>query len=70
MASAAVATLRATSLLEEHDVEVEPESGAFVSLTSHARSTTEFTLIALGRHGEELDRIDYRDPWARERERR
>ena len=63
MASAAVATLRATSLLEEHDIEIEPESGAFVALTAHLPSTTEFTLTALGHHGEELDRIDYRDPW-------
>lgn len=61
-----MAVIRATSTTDEHDVDVDEGSGAFVALTVHLPDATEFRLTALDRDAHELDHIDYRDPWSRD----
>jgi hypothetical protein len=64
VATTAVAGLRVTSSVDEHDVHVEEETGAFVALTLHPPERTTFRLAALDQEGREIDRIDYQDPWS------
>ena len=60
----AVARLRAVSAVDEHDVNVDEGTGAFVAVTLHPPEATSFRLVALDAGGREIDRIDYRDPWS------
>jgi hypothetical protein len=64
VATTAVAGLRVTSAIEEHDVHVDQRTGAFVVLTLHPPDATKFRLTALDDSAHEIDRIDYQDPWS------
>jgi hypothetical protein len=59
--TAAVAVLRARSAVEQHDVLVDPRTGAFVALTVHDEDVR-FTLSALDSSGARIDRLVYDDP--------
>jgi hypothetical protein len=62
VAATGVAKVRATSPADEHDVNVDEGTGAFVALTIHTPDATVFRLGALDRNGRELDYVEYQDP--------
>jgi hypothetical protein len=66
VAATGVAKVHAMSPADEHDVHVDEGTGAFVALTIHAPDATVFRLTALDPNGNELDRLDYHDPWSRD----
>ena len=59
-----VRRLRVISRRDEHDVCIDNRTGIFVALSLHWPDSTMFRLAAFDGNGEELDHIDYRDPWS------
>ncbi len=59
-----VARLRVTSAIEEHELHVDERTGSFVALTVHEPDATMFRIAAFGPSGQEIDCIEYRDPWS------
>jgi hypothetical protein len=59
----AVAQLRVRSELDEHDVDVNEPTGAFVALSIQQPGAPAFTLSALDASGARLDSIEYAAPF-------